>query len=460
MQISKLLQFSILLTITSCGTVEVIDGNLDGDGGIGGNPAVAPIIASITPLSGPLDGGNEITVTGENLSGDLTVVMNGKEVSEVSSPDETTLTFAAPSGSRAGQIADIYVYGESGFGILKAAYTYNAPPTLESVFPSFAPLAGGTELVLHGTGFLDDNPGTPTVLIGEVPATEVAVVDNNTITAISPAAGTELVATLQDVVIETSNGNASLEEQFVFGRPGLLIGTRAETGELSFGISYLDIPTGRIAKIASLTSGVGRMEQLPGRGLVVRRSRIGALFSNNGRNMLSIIDLRDNTVEDLGPLKDGNTTRTITGMAMVNGQLRALDQNSRINNVDIVEGTLSQIGANTAGNPSRGCLASNGTGAAFHMDSSTGLLSTFNLSTGVFTPGPSLSGIPSGEFGGELRCHGATTLGGQLFALFVEQRAGTPSTGSIVRVGLDGDTTVVANLADGFGGLSATPADF
>ena len=66
---------SILLIAASCGTVEPIDADTDG-----GNPAVAPVIASVTPANGPLEGGNDITLSGENFTVGLTVVMNGREV--------------------------------------------------------------------------------------------------------------------------------------------------------------------------------------------------------------------------------------------------------------------------------------------------------------------------------------------------------------------------------------------
>lgn len=58
-----------------------------------------------------------------------------------------------------------------------------APPTVAGIAPNFGAAAGGTAVTISGNHF----NGATTVLIGGVPATSVVVVDDHTITAVTPA---------------------------------------------------------------------------------------------------------------------------------------------------------------------------------------------------------------------------------------------------------------------------------
>src|SRR5262249_46066983 len=54
---------------------------------------------------------------------------------------------------------------------------------VSGVSPNVGPTAGGTPITIHGAGFL----ATPAVTIGGNPATNIVLVDSNTITAVTPA---------------------------------------------------------------------------------------------------------------------------------------------------------------------------------------------------------------------------------------------------------------------------------
>lgn len=453
MHSKALIQLSILLATMSCGTVEVIDdGNADGDAG-GGNPAVSPTVASVTPENGPLAGGNEVTLTGENFSESLIVIMDGKEVADVASPDATTLTFTAPAGTSVGELTDIYVYGDDGFGILNAAYVYNPVPTVASFAPTFGPLSGGQEIELRGSGFLTNNPGTPTVTISGVAATNVDVVDDTTIRVQAPSGTPALVATASDVIIETTNGTATADAPYIYVRPGLLLGTRFASPDAELGVSFFDIPTGKIASLIRTDFGIARMDLVPGDGLVVRGNRAG--FGSSGRSLFAKIDLFDGVVDVVGTITLANFGSVqVRPVATIGGQLRGLSTNRQIGNINLDDRTFAAIGIPVNGTPTQGCLAPNGTNAAFHMDQGTGSLSTFNLTTGAFTAGPALSGLPPGAW----RCHGATQAAGELFAIFMERTPSSAAPSILVRIAPNGVANVIADLPGGFaGGLAATP---
>lgn len=441
---------SILLIAASCGTVEPIDADTDG-----GNPAVAPVIASVTPANGPLEGGNDITLSGENFTVGLTVVMNGREVVDALVPDGNTITFQAPSATTAGELADILVYGDTGFGRIEAAYTYNAGPTIALVAPAFGPLSGGAPIEIRGSGFLENNAGTPTVRIGDLEATNVQVVDDTTLTATSPSAAPDIVALPQDVVVENDNGTAATDDSFVFVRPGLLLATRKNEFGTPLGISFFDIPTKRLVQLAALDSGVARMEFVPGNGLIMRLNRIGAI-GGNGPRMWRRVDLQTGSISDLGPVRVGQNAQTMRPVAFVGGQLRGLNSSRQFGSIDLNAMTFNGVGP-TAGNPFRGCLAANGANSVFHLDGANEELSTFIASTGIVTAGPPISGLPAG---GDLRCHGATNAAGTLFAVFID-RSFSEQPASLYRINTaTGVATLEADLGNGYGALTATPTGF
>tara|TARA_R110002096_G_scaffold433887_5_gene653909 strand:- start:20217 stop:21554 length:1338 start_codon:yes stop_codon:yes gene_type:complete len=445
MRIRNLIPLSILLITASCGTVEVAS-----DGG--GNPAVAPVIISVSPENGPLEGGNDITLTGENFEAAFTVIMNGREITELQAPDENTIIFQAPDSTQAGQVTDILVYGDKGFGRIEAAYTYNPTPAIAVVAPPVASLAGGTSIEIRGSGFLNNTVGETTVSIGSLAATNVVVVDDTTITATTPSVSPDLVAIPQDIVVENSNGSTIDEDSFLFVRPGLLVATRRESSEASFGVSFYDIATKRLAPMISLDGGVGRMEFVPGVGLVMRLNRDGVIAENR---MIQRLDFTTGAIEDLGPLRNGAAAQTIRAIASIGTQVRAFNNGRQFGEIDLTDMSFTPIG-DTTGKPTRGCLAANGTASMFHMQSGTGVLSTFNTGTGAFTNGPPLSGFPVGSWS----CYGAANIGGSLLAIFINKsEPGDPA--SLFKINTaNGVAALESDLGEGYGALAATPANF
>lgn len=93
--------------------------------------ALIPVIASITPASGSVDGGTTITVTGQHFSGSysnsVSAAINGASGSSVVIIDDSTLTFVSPAGAAASGLP-VSVATGGGLGILAGAFTYTAPP--------------------------------------------------------------------------------------------------------------------------------------------------------------------------------------------------------------------------------------------------------------------------------------------------------------------------------------------
>ena len=154
----------------------------------------APTITSITPKTGPANGGI-VTITGTNLLDGIAIVRFGA----VFSPgfivnSATSLDVVVPFGSGT---VDIAVTTAGGTSTASAAdqFTFATAPTVTSVSPNSG--AGGTVTTIGGTGL----SGAQAVLFGGSAATSFSVKSDTAITATAPPG-----AGAVDVTVRTPNG--------------------------------------------------------------------------------------------------------------------------------------------------------------------------------------------------------------------------------------------------------------
>jgi hypothetical protein len=86
------------------------------------------------------------------------------------------------------------------------------PLAVTSLSPNKGPVAGGTSVTVHGTGFANGLTG---VMFGNTPAASFSLVDDRTVTAVSPAHAAGAV----DVTVVTAAGttNVSASDVYTFG---------------------------------------------------------------------------------------------------------------------------------------------------------------------------------------------------------------------------------------------------
>jgi YD repeat-containing protein len=108
-----------------------------------------PTITSLSPLKGPMSGGQLVTIDGSELDVSTKVFFGGQAAASLIVESPTRLTVTTPA-SAAG-VADVTVKTDSGEATRAGAYTFVAAP----VISSFAPLAarGGSTVTIHGTSF-------------------------------------------------------------------------------------------------------------------------------------------------------------------------------------------------------------------------------------------------------------------------------------------------------------------
>ena len=190
----------------AAGAVDVSVTTVGGSGTLddGFTYVAPPTLASVNPADGPAAGGTTVTITGTGLTGTTDVTFDGVPATGVLVVDDSTVTATTPA--HVAGLVDVSVTTAGVTDTLVNAFTYVAAPTLASVGPTSGPAAGGTTVTLTGTGLT----GTTDVTFDGVPATDVVVVDDSTVTVTTPAHAAGTV----DVVVTTSGGSATATAAF------------------------------------------------------------------------------------------------------------------------------------------------------------------------------------------------------------------------------------------------------
>ncbi|XP_061829857.2 plexin-B1 isoform X1 [Nerophis lumbriciformis] len=135
----------------------------------------APVIHFLDPVSGPIEGGTLVTISGSNLGQRAEDIQNSVTVAgvpcsviqsryEVSSRIVCETT--SSSGQKSGQ-ASVKVRG-GGLGLSAQIFNFQ-DPTLSGVSPQRGPKAGGSSVTIKGRGLKTGHPSDVSVLIGGVP---------------------------------------------------------------------------------------------------------------------------------------------------------------------------------------------------------------------------------------------------------------------------------------------------
>ncbi|QLH23601.1 IPT/TIG domain-containing protein [Streptomyces sp. Rer75] len=138
----------------------------------------APFKAGLSASSGPLVGGNTVTITGTGLSTATGVAFGPNSATPVVVSD-STITVAVPAGAAAGAVGvSVTTAGGTNNGL---SYTYVDVPTVTGFTPASGPASGGTAVTITGT-----NLGTTeSVTFGGI-AAPFSVVNATTVSAVSP----------------------------------------------------------------------------------------------------------------------------------------------------------------------------------------------------------------------------------------------------------------------------------
>ncbi|XP_035131256.1 plexin-B1 isoform X1 [Callithrix jacchus] len=135
----------------------------------------APLIHSVEPLTGPVDGGTRVTIRGSNLGQHVQDVLGMVTVAGVPCAVDTQeyevssslVCITGASGEEVAGAAAVEVPGR-GRGVSEHDFAYQ-DPKVHSIFPARGPRAGGTCLTLNGSKLLTGRLEDIRVVVGDQP---------------------------------------------------------------------------------------------------------------------------------------------------------------------------------------------------------------------------------------------------------------------------------------------------
>ncbi|WP_407567110.1 IPT/TIG domain-containing protein [Polymorphospora sp. A560] len=110
----------------------------------------APTVTAVSPNTGPLAGGNTVTITGTDLAGATITFGSGNNATDVSCT-ATSCTAVAPTGNAGDVHVQATTIGGTSATSVDNQYTYVPVPTVTAVTPDAGPTAGGNTVTITGT---------------------------------------------------------------------------------------------------------------------------------------------------------------------------------------------------------------------------------------------------------------------------------------------------------------------
>jgi len=173
-----------------------------------------PLAQDLDPARGPFEGGTTVTVEGSDFTGvtNLSITFGGMEAADVEIIDETRATCTVPAGVEGS--VDVAVINEFGSNSLSEGYTYYIPAEMNNIVPDEANVAGGESCSISGFNFpvSGGGVGPTTISFGGVEATDVVVVDDETITCTIPPHTAGVV----NVSLDCDNGRFTMPAAFTY----------------------------------------------------------------------------------------------------------------------------------------------------------------------------------------------------------------------------------------------------
>lgn len=158
--------------------------------------APPPIVSGISPSYGPKAGGTSVLITGSGFKGVSAVTFGTALASGITIDSDSQIRVTAPAGSG---LVNVTVTNSTGTSAVNssAQFYYQtaatpASPMITSLSTTSGSQAGGTQVVLTGSGFT----GTSAVNFGSLPATSFSVNSDTSITTVSPIGANSVPVTV------------------------------------------------------------------------------------------------------------------------------------------------------------------------------------------------------------------------------------------------------------------------
>ena len=169
-----------------------------------------PTFDSITPAFGSTYGGTVVIIAGTNFNGATAVTIGGTAATSYTVDSPLQITATTPA--HAAGIVNVAITTAGGTATGTGEYTYVVPvPTFTNIASASGPIAGGTSVIITGTGFT----GATSVTFDGTAATSFTVNNSAQIIATTPAHAAGAV----DLVITTPGGAATAIAAYTYVAP-------------------------------------------------------------------------------------------------------------------------------------------------------------------------------------------------------------------------------------------------
>jgi IPT/TIG domain len=194
-----------------------------------------PSVSGVSPNNGPVGGGNQVFVNGQNFRGSPTspsVSFGSLNVpsSSVTFINNTQLRLTMPSGG-SGTVAVTVVDPDGQVASLPNAYTFNPAPSVTTVTPPAGSTAGGTPVTITGTNFVNG----ATVTFGPNSATSVSFISASQLTAVTPASTGGQEGAVTVYVTNPDGQTGSLPASFTYNLPPAITSVTPASGPIAGG---------------------------------------------------------------------------------------------------------------------------------------------------------------------------------------------------------------------------------
>jgi DNA-binding beta-propeller fold protein YncE len=143
-----------------------------------------PTVTKLKPATGGVTGGTTVTITGTHLNGATAVKFGSTNARSFLVKSATSITAVAPT--EVAGVVDVTVTTAAGTSATSPADEYSFLPSVTGLSPNAGPSAGGTTVVVSGTGFLT-TPGATVFRFGWPKATSVNCTSTTRCEVTSPA---------------------------------------------------------------------------------------------------------------------------------------------------------------------------------------------------------------------------------------------------------------------------------
>ncbi len=170
----------------------------------------APTITEIAPDTGGTGGYDTVTITGTSFTGTTAVTLGGEAVDSFTVQSDTEISIVTAPVASAGPV-DVEITTSFGSVLEEDGFTYVAPPVITNILPTSGVIAGGTSVVITGTGF----SGVTDVLFGGSFVTSGSDVTDTSMTVTTPAHAIGSVS----VTVITPYGSVTVPNAFTYVDP-------------------------------------------------------------------------------------------------------------------------------------------------------------------------------------------------------------------------------------------------